>query len=37
MPDDRTTEGKRKMKDSIVEKTKEDGTGRGCMDKCKVN
>ena len=27
---------RRKMKDSIMEKTKEDGTGRGCMDKCRV-
>jgi cell division protein FtsL len=25
----------RKMKDSIVEKTK-DGMGRGCMDKCHI-
>ena len=26
----------RKMKDSIVEKQKKDGTGRGCMDNCHV-
>jgi len=26
----------RKMKDSIAEKTKENGTGRGCMDNCHV-
>ena len=26
----------RKMKDSIAEKIKEDGTGRGCMDNCHV-
>ena len=26
----------RKMKDSIVEKTKKDGTGRGCMGNCHV-
>jgi hypothetical protein len=26
----------RKMKESIAEKTKENGTGRGCMDKCHV-
>jgi len=26
----------RKIKDSIVEKTKKDGTGRGCMDNCHI-
>ena len=26
----------RKMKDSITEKTKKDGTARGCMDNCHV-
>ena len=26
----------RKMKKSIAEKTKEDGTARGCMDNCRV-
>jgi hypothetical protein len=26
----------RKMKESIAEKTKKDGTGRGCIDNCHV-
>ena len=29
-------ETKKKMKASIAEKSKKDGTGRGCMDNCHV-